>query len=96
LRHRILCFTTADGCGRSRTTTSGSQNSRKAIYTTDAFSEHAARTIKSFAKGAKPFFVHLCYTAPHFPLHAFPEDIEASIRTVISRCANAATNVRPK
>ena len=48
----------------------------KGYYTTDAFSELAARTIKRFAKGAKPFFVHLCYTAPHFPLHAFPEDIE--------------------
>jgi arylsulfatase A-like enzyme len=45
-------------------------------YTTDAFSDHAAQTIKRFAKGDKPFFVHLCYTAPHFPLHAFAEDIE--------------------
>jgi arylsulfatase A-like enzyme len=27
------------------------------------------------AKAEKPFFVHLCYTASHFPLHAFPEDI---------------------
>jgi len=46
------------------------------FYTTDAFSVHAAKTIKRFAKGDKPFFVHLCYTAPHFPLHAFDEDIE--------------------
>ena len=45
-------------------------------YTTDAFSEHAAKTIKRLANGTKPFFVHLCYTAPHFPLHAFDEDIE--------------------
>ena len=45
-------------------------------YTTDAFSEHAAATIKRFAQGDKPFFAHLCYTAPHFPLHAFQEDIE--------------------
>jgi len=44
-------------------------------YTTDAFSEHAAATIKRFAQGDKPFFTHLCYTAPHFPLHAFEEDI---------------------
>ncbi len=44
-------------------------------YTTDAFTDHAVRTIKRFASGEKPFFVHLCYTAPHFPLHAFPEDI---------------------
>ena len=48
----------------------------KDYYTTDAFSDHAATTIKRFAKGERPFFVHLCYTAPHFPLHAFAEDIE--------------------
>jgi len=23
-----------------------------------------------------PFFVHVCFTAPHFPLQAKPEDIE--------------------
>lgn len=45
------------------------------FYTTDAFTDHAVRTIRRFAAGDKPFFVHLCYTAPHFPLHAFPEDI---------------------
>ena len=44
-------------------------------YTTDAFSDHAIRTIKRFAKKDRPFFLHLCYTAPHFPLHALPEDI---------------------
>lgn len=46
------------------------------FYTTDAFSDHAAKMIKRFAKGDQPFFLHLCYTAPHFPLHAFAEDIE--------------------
>lgn len=45
-------------------------------YTTDAFSDHAIQTIRRFAKGDRPFFAHLCYTAPHFPLHAFPEDIK--------------------
>jgi len=44
-------------------------------YTTDAFSDHAAETIRRFAKTDKPFFVHVCYTAPHYPLHAKPEDI---------------------
>ena len=44
-------------------------------YTTDAFSDHAIKTIKRYSKGDKPFFVHLCYTAPHFPLHALPEDM---------------------
>ena len=45
------------------------------FYTTDAFSDHAVETIGRFAKEERPFFLHLCYTAPHFPLHALPEDI---------------------
>jgi len=44
-------------------------------YTTDAFSDHAAATIRQYAAAQKPFFVHVCYTAPHYPLHAKPEDI---------------------
>jgi len=44
-------------------------------YTTDAFSDHAVTTIRRFAAADKPFFVHVCYTAPHYPLHAKPEDI---------------------
>jgi len=45
------------------------------FYTTDAFSDHAAGTIRRFARNGKPFFVHVCYTAPHYPLHAKPQDI---------------------
>ncbi len=45
-------------------------------FTTDAFSDHAARTIRQFSPGDKPFFLNVCYTAPHFPLHAKPEDIK--------------------
>jgi arylsulfatase len=45
------------------------------FYTTDAFSDHAAETIRRFAGTGRPFFVHVCYTAPHYPLHAKPEDI---------------------
>ncbi len=44
-------------------------------YTTDAFTDHAISTIRRFAKSDQPFFLHLCYTAPHYPLHAKPEDI---------------------
>jgi len=44
-------------------------------YTTDAFSDHAAATIRRFAKSGKPFFAHVCYTAPHYPIHAKPADI---------------------
>jgi len=45
------------------------------FYSTDAFTEHAIATIRRFAAAGKPFFAHLCYTAPHFPLQAWPEDI---------------------
>jgi arylsulfatase len=44
-------------------------------YTTDAFADHAAATIRRFAAAGKPFFAHVCFTAPHYPLHAKPEDI---------------------
>ncbi len=47
----------------------------KGYYTTDAFTEHAVAQIKRFAKDSTPFFVHVCYTAPHFPLQAKPKDI---------------------
>lgn len=45
------------------------------FYTTDAFAEHSIATIKRFAKQDRPFFLHLSFNAPHYPLHAFPEDI---------------------
>ncbi len=47
------------------------------FYTTDAFTDRAVGQIGEFSKGEdpKPFFLHLCYTAPHYPLHAKPEDI---------------------
>jgi arylsulfatase A-like enzyme len=46
-------------------------------YTTNAFADHAIDMIERFAKAEspKPFFVHLCFTAPHVPLHAPEEDI---------------------
>jgi arylsulfatase len=45
-------------------------------YITDAFSEHAARFIEEYGKEEAPFFLYLPYTSPHWPLHAWPEDIE--------------------
>ena len=47
----------------------------KDYYTTDAFTDHAVRQIGRFSRAKQPFFVHVCYTAPHFPLHAKPKDI---------------------
>ena len=50
------------------------------FYYTDAISAEAARLIREFAPGGrkgsgKPFFLYVGYTAPHWPLHALPEDI---------------------
>ena len=45
------------------------------FYTTDAFSDYAMERVNEFSKSDKPFFLHVCYTAPHYPLHAKPEDI---------------------
>lgn len=47
----------------------------KGFYTTDAFADHAIQTVKRFSQTGKPFFLNLCFTAPHYPLHAWPEDI---------------------
>lgn len=46
------------------------------FFTTDAFADHASRMIKQMAAGDAPFFLNVNFTAPHFPLHAHPEDIE--------------------
>ncbi|MFM8468891.1 MAG: arylsulfatase [Limisphaerales bacterium] len=44
------------------------------FYATDAFTDHAVKFLEEHGREAKdkPFFLHLCYTAPHFPLHAKP------------------------
>ena len=44
-------------------------------YATDAFTDHAIAQIKKSVAEKKPFFGHITYTAPHYPLHAKPEDI---------------------
>jgi arylsulfatase len=44
-------------------------------YMTDAISNHAVRMLDHFGKKSDPFFLYLSYTAPHWPLHAWPEDI---------------------
>ena len=43
-------------------------------YLTDAISDHCVKCIEETPDGT-PFFSYVAYTAPHFPLHAFPEDI---------------------
>lgn len=45
-------------------------------YHTDAINDTASVYIREFAKDDQPFFLYVAQTAPHWPLHALPEDIE--------------------
>ncbi|MGB7328646.1 MAG: arylsulfatase [Rubripirellula sp.] len=51
----------------------------KDFYTTDAFTDHAIAQIRTATEKQQPFFAHVCYTAPHYPIHAKPQDIEKYI-----------------
>lgn len=46
------------------------------FYMTDAFSDHAVKFVEKHGRKDDPFFLYLAYTAPHWPLHAKPEDID--------------------
>ena len=48
---------------------------KEGFYMTDAFSDHAVEFLDEHGRDDKPFFLYLPYTAPHWPLHAWPEDI---------------------
>lgn len=49
---------------------------KQGFYMTDAISEHALRMLETHARIDKPFFLYVAYTAPHWPLHALPKDLE--------------------
>jgi arylsulfatase len=44
-------------------------------YITDAINRRAARAVREYAEDEAPFFVYVAHTAPHWPLHAKPEDL---------------------
>lgn len=46
----------------------------KDFYYTDAISDYAVKYIDEHDR-EKPFFMYVAYTAPHWPMHALPEDI---------------------
>ncbi|MFW6308610.1 MAG: arylsulfatase [bacterium] len=46
------------------------------FYMTEAITEKAVDFLDSQAQKEEPFFLYVPYTAPHWPLHALPEDIE--------------------
>lgn len=45
------------------------------FYVTDAFTDYALRFLDEHPR-ENPFLLYLSHTAPHWPLHAFPEDME--------------------
>jgi arylsulfatase A-like enzyme len=45
------------------------------FYMTDAFTDAAVGFLKDHGQSKQPFFLYLAYTSPHWPLHAWPEDI---------------------
>jgi arylsulfatase A-like enzyme len=76
-------YGTLDGCGSYFNPHTLMENdnflqasSYKEYYYTDAISEKAVRMIEEFSASEDPFFMYVSYTAPHWPLHALPEDIE--------------------
>lgn len=46
------------------------------FYMTDFITDKSIDLIDEYAKDDKPFFLYVAHTAPHWPLHALPEDIE--------------------
>lgn len=52
-----------------------------AFYYTDAIGARAASMIAEGAASGAPFFVYAAFTAPHWPLHALPEDVARYERT---------------
>jgi arylsulfatase A-like enzyme len=47
------------------------------FYATDAYNDYAAERVREHRRlhPGRPFFLYVAHTAPHFPLHALPEDI---------------------
>lgn len=45
------------------------------FYYTDAISDTAVAYIEAFSRKDDPFFLYVAHCAPHWPLHALPEDI---------------------
>ena len=44
------------------------------FYMTDAITDRAVSYVGDYAARPEPFFLYVAYTAPHWPVHALPED----------------------
>ena len=45
------------------------------FYDTDAFTDYALKWLNEYQDEDRPFLLYMAYTAPHYPLQAWPEDI---------------------
>jgi len=48
----------------------------KGYYLTNEFADYALKFLDEAKDQKKPFYLHLTFNAPHFPIQALPEDIE--------------------
>jgi arylsulfatase A-like enzyme len=67
-------FTPKDPRGLTLDNTPLSTPTAPDYYTTDAFTDHALQFLNA-QKDSAPFFLYLAFNAPHWPLHARPDDI---------------------
>ncbi|MDD7986047.1 arylsulfatase [Lentisphaera marina] len=61
-------------CDDEQTVTNYTPEDRN-FHVTDAFTNKALDWMDEKELDSQPFFLYLSYTAPHYPLHAWPEDI---------------------
>ena len=48
---------------------------KQGFYMTNAITDYALNFLEEEKPKEQPFFLYMAYTAPHWPLHALPEDI---------------------
>lgn len=48
---------------------------KNTFFMTHAISDNAVRFLDTYGRRDNPFFMYVAYTAPHWPLHALPEDV---------------------
>ncbi|MDP3434239.1 MAG: arylsulfatase [Bacteroidota bacterium] len=48
---------------------------KQGFYFTNAITDYALQFLEEEKQKKEPFFMYLAYTAPHWPLHALPDDI---------------------
>jgi arylsulfatase A-like enzyme len=52
------------------------EDSDERFYYTDAIAENAIDMLDDMTEQDRPFFLYVAFTAPHWPLHALPKDID--------------------